>query len=141
MLPRSIAAFLLVISLAFTVPLTVEAWLRGAHVTFDQMQRHVLAVDQYGEHDHGAGNAHRYDGGTRRAQLDAVSDAVTLSVTTPSTSGFFLFGLWQAIAAVVLALWLPRVGWLQRRPAAPDPASHVPDHPAPPPRSRRLALA
>ena len=149
MMVRAAPALLLALSVALAAPLSVEAFLRGAHVTPEQGLRHLLALVQQGHHrhavadadaathEHGAPAAPAPDAATGDATVASTSDAGVTLTTSPPT---LVAGHWLGFGVLLLAALALAARRRGRDPTAARPPSINPEITFPPPRSARTAL-
>jgi hypothetical protein len=136
MIVYCVARFLLAAAVALALPLAVEAFLWGAHVTPEQGLRHRAAVAWQGAHVHATtagADHHDHDGSAAPAPAGAspvtdVSPALATNPPAPFGSG------WLGLVAGALALRTLPCRRLGRRGAVLAPAGHVPAVMLPPPR-------
>jgi hypothetical protein len=142
MIARRLTTLLLTLSLSLALPLAIQAYLLGGHVTPEQGLRHLASVAWQGVHVHAgvAGVDHEHDHLTATTAATSAPTAAPVTDAGPdlTNSAPLPFGsAWLAIAALALAL-LPLAHWrLGRRPAAARPPDHRPAIVLLPPRSPR----
>lgn len=131
----------LVVGLAVAMPITVMAWLVGAHVTPEQSLRHSHAMAQHGMHRHALSTAdqvHDHGGMAHRHTAPvAHSDDAGARLSAASTNAS-LGGLWQAVTVSLVLPVVLSAHRLQGRAQVRCPACFRPDVLSPPPRSRAL---
>jgi hypothetical protein len=147
MMARAAPVLLLALSVALAAPLSVEAFLRGAHVTPEQGVRHMLALAQQGHHLHAveggreAGHDHGAPVAPAAATGDAAasptSDAGATLTTSPTT---LVAGHWLGFGVLLLTALALAARRLGRDPTAARPPNISPEIALPPPRSPRPAL-
>jgi hypothetical protein len=134
MIVYRVVRFLLAAAVALALPLAVEAFLWGAHVTPEQGLRHRAAVAWQGAHVHATtAGADHHDGSAAPAPAGAspsmdVSPALATNPPAPFGS------VWLGLVTGALALWALLCRRLDRRAAVLAPAGHVPAVMLPPPR-------
>jgi hypothetical protein len=150
MMARAATALLLALGVALAAPLSVEAFLRGAHVTPEQGLRHLLALAERGQHRHAvahggsAGGApshdHRApaasapapDPATGDAAATPTSDAGATLTTSPPT---LVAGHWLGLGLLLVGALTLAARRLGRDPTAAPPYAVSPEIALPPPRS------
>jgi hypothetical protein len=140
MIARRLTTLLLALILSLALPLAIQAYLLGGHVTPEQGLRHLASVAWQGVHVHAgvAGVDHEHDHLTAAATPAPTAAPVTDAGPGLTTSAPLPFGgAWLAIAALALALLSLEHRRLGRRPAAAQPPDHRPAILLPPPRSPR----
>jgi hypothetical protein len=134
MTTRASMVLLLALMLTLAVPLALDSFLRGGHVTPEQALRHQAAVAVRGAHQHDEGSPHQHDQATtaaRAATATLATDAgpSLLPDMPPLVAGPW-FGLLTSVA-IILTLLAGRLASHAPRPALLGAAVAVP---SPPPR-------
>lgn len=137
MIVRPLTAILLALGVALALPLAVDSFLRGGHVTPEQGLRHLLAVAAEGEHAHTADEpgghlSYQPSAPAVRPAANPVVDGGPTVTRNPPPALFV--GDWLGLAALLALVWaLParRCGW---RGGLALPPGHVSGVLLPPPR-------
>jgi hypothetical protein len=149
MMVRAAIVLLLALGVALAAPLSVAAFLRGAHVTPEQGLRHLLALAQQGHHLHAAEGDPRHEHGAPAAPAPRPDPATGDPAATPmsdvgstlTTSPTTLFaGHWLGFGLLLLAAPALAARRLGRQPTTTGPPAVSPAIALPPPRSPRPAL-
>lgn len=141
MMTRPLPVLLLWLTLAMTlaVPLALDGFLRGGHVTPEQGMRHQAAMARRGAHPHDeAGAHHRHDHDQATTVAAAPAPAPSLAIDAGPTllpdAPPLIAGLWLGVLAVAVSMLAP----FTSQPAACSTrlalAGAVLAVPAPPPR-------
>ncbi|MCC6626011.1 MAG: hypothetical protein IT340_01290 [Chloroflexi bacterium] len=143
MMTRPLPVLLLWLTLVVTlaVPLALDGFLRGGHVTPEQGMRHQAAMARRGAHPHdeaGAHHRHDHDQVTTVAAAAAPAPAPSLAIDAGPAllpdAPPLIAGLWLGVLAVVVAMLAPFASRPAARGARLALAGAVLAVPAPPPR-------